>query len=282
MRRDIRVQIIYNLAISFSFIKDLIMKKILVTLLLVIVALGGAAYYYLGSINSIVKEQIEKHGSSALQTNVSVGGVNIKLLDGFGEITGFSIDNPKGFSTATAIGFNTVRLDIGTENITEMPIVIEEVLIDSVSTLYELNAQGKGNLNALLDQIKSQSSGTKTQAKQPEETKDQSSGKSDIRIVVKKLVIKDTQLVLDLTALGQDKYDETLPTFAIENIGGSKGLPPEELGQAIGKSILDRIIKQAKAKQGDKLTAQAKEKLIKELDGKGGEKLKGLLNSFGD
>ena len=254
------------------------MKKILITILLVIVALGGVAYYYLGSINSIVKEQVEKHGSNALQTSVKVGGVDIKLLDGFGEITGFSIANPKGFSSSIAVGFDTVRLDIGTENITEMPIIIEEILIDSVSTLYELNAQGKGNLNVLLDQIKAQSSGETAEANA---SGTKSSGESDIRIVVKKLVVKDTQLALDLTALGQEKYDETLPTFAIQNIGGSKGLPPEALGQAIGKSMLDKIIKQAKDKQEDKAKAILKEKLMEELDGESGEKIKGLLNSFG-
>ncbi|UZE96803.1 AsmA family protein [Alkalimarinus alittae] len=254
------------------------MKKLLAIFLLVIVALGGAAYYYLGSLNSIVKEQVEKHGSSALQTTVKVGGVNIKLLDGLGEITGFSIANPKGFSSATAIGFDTVRLDIGTENITEMPIVIEEILIDSVTTLYELDAQGKGNLNVLLDQIKAQSTHTKSESKA---SADESSSTSDIRIVVKKLVVKDTQLALDLTALGQKRYDETLPTFSIANIGGSEGLPPEQLGQAMGQQILDRIVKQAKAKQKDKLMGQAKEKLLEKLDSKDGEKLKGLLNKFG-
>lgn len=255
------------------------MKKLLIALLLVILALGGAAYYFLGNINAIVKEQIEKHGSNALQTTVKVSSVNIKLLDGFGEITGFSIANPKGYSTESALGFDTVRLDIGTENITEMPIIIEEILIDSVSTLYELNAQGKGNLNALLDQIKSQSNG---QSSKSSETAGESSGNSDIRIVVKKLVVKDTQLALDLTALGQERYDETLPTFAIQNVGGTNGLPPEELGQVIGKTMLDKIIKQAKKKQEQKLTSKAKDKLMEQLDEKDQKKLKGLLNSFGN
>lgn len=255
------------------------MKKLLVIFLLVIVALGSAAYYYLGNINSIVKEQVEKHGSNALQTTVKVGGVNIKLLDGLGEITNFSIANPKGFSAATAIGFDTIRLDIETENITEMPIVIEEILIDSVSTLYELNAQGKGNLNALVDQITSQGSAQKPAS---EESADNTSSSTDVRLVVKKLVVKDTKLALDLTALGQKRYDETLPTFAIQNIGGKNGLPPEELGQVMAKSMLDKIIKQAKEKQEQKLTNKAKEKLMEQLDEKDQKKLKGLLNSFGN
>ncbi|KZY51883.1 hypothetical protein A3735_22265 [Oleiphilus sp. HI0061] len=102
-----------------------------------------------------------------------------------------------------------------------------------------------------------------------------------MRIVIKKLTIKDTQLALDLSALGQKKYDETLPTFAVSNVGGSAGLPPKELAQAMGKQILDKLIKEAKAKQTEKLKAKAKEKLMEKLEEKGGDKLKGLMKSFG-
>ena len=258
------------------------MKKLLIALLLIIVAVGGLAYYYLGSINSIVKEQIEKHGTSSLQTKVAVGSVNIQLLDGLGEISDFSIANPAGFSDSSALGFKKIKLDIGTENITEMPIVIEEILIDSVSTLYELNASGKGNLNALLDQIGSAPSSEKAEPSAKEESSNEatSTTKSDIRIVLKKLTIKDTQLALDLSAIGQKKYDETLPSFSITNIGGTKGLPAEQLAEAMGKSLLNKMIKEAKQKQTEKLKDKAKEKIMEKLEEKGGDKLKGLMNSF--
>lgn len=254
------------------------MKKILIGLVIIILALSGAAYYVLSDLNSLVKNQIEKHGSSALHTSVSVSDVNIKLMDGLGEINGFSVANPKGFSQTAALSFKTIRLDIGTDNISEMPIIIEEITIDSVATLYELNAQAKGNLNVLLEQLTSGSSSDSTTSK---ESNDAASEKSDVRIVVKKLVIKDTKLALDLTALGDKKYDETLPTFAVNNIGGTQGLPPAELGQAIGKSLLDNMIKQAKEKQKEKLVNKVKEKAMEKLQEKGGEKLKGLMDRFG-
>lgn len=254
------------------------MKKLLIGLVIILLALGGAAYYLLSDLNAIVKEQIETHGTSALQTNVKVSGVNIKLLDGLGEIKGFSVANPKGFSDTAAMGFDTIRLDIGTESITEMPIIIEEIMIDSVSVLYELNAQAKGNLNALLDQL---TSGNSSDSSKLKDTNEDASGKTDVRLVVKKLVIKDTKLALDLRALGDKKYDEVLPTFAVNNIGGTQGLSPEELGKAIGKSLLDNIIKQAKEKQKEKLAGKLKEKAMEKLKEKGGEKLEGLLNRFG-
>jgi hypothetical protein len=261
-----------------NFKKDLIMKKLLIGLLIIVLALAGAAYFFLGDLNSIVKEQIEKHGSSALQTSVKVTDVNIKILDGLGEIKGLSVANPKGFSQTAALSFNNIRLDIGTENITEMPIIIEEIMIDSVATLYELNSQAKGNLNVLLDQLTAGSSSASSSSKEPSEA---SSEKSDVRIVIKKLVIKDTQLALDLSALGDKKYAETLPTFAVNNIGGTQGLAPEELGQAIGKSLLNNIIKQAKEKQKEKLVNKVKDKAMEKLQEKGGEKLKGLMDRFG-
>lgn len=254
------------------------MKKILIALFILILVIAGGAYFLLGDLNAIVKAQIEKHGSSALHTSVNVKEVNIQILDGLGEIKGFSVANPDGFTKTAALGFDTIRLDIGTENITEMPIIIEEILIDSVSTLYELNAQAKGNLNAILDQLKSGSSSDKPTSK---ESNEGTSEKSDIRIVIKKLVIKDTKLALDLTALGDKKYDETLPTFAVSNIGGTQGLAPEELGAAIGKSLLDNIIKQAKEKQKEKLAAKVKEKAMEAIKEKGGEKLQGLMDRFG-
>jgi len=254
------------------------MKKILIGFFILVLVIGGGAYYLLGDLNSIIKGQIEKHGTGALKTSVTVSDVNIKLLDGMGEIKGFSVANPEGFSAGSALAFDTVRLDIGTDNITEMPIVIEEIMIDSVATLYEMNAQAKGNLNVLLDQLSSGSSDSNASA---EVTSDSSSEKSDIRIVVKKLVIKDTKLALDLSALGDKKYDETLPTFSVANIGGTKGLAPDEVGQAIGKRLLKNIVRQAKEKQKEKLAGKVKEKAMEKLKEQGGEKLEGLLNRFG-
>lgn len=251
------------------------MKKIFIALILILLLISVGAYILLGNINSIVKTQIEQQGSSALETEVSVRDVNIKLLEGFGEISGFSIANPEGFSNASALGFETIRLDIETSNLSTMPIVIEEVLIDSVATLYEINTQAQGNLNVLLEPLKSGS--TSSKAPEPSQT---DSGQTDIRIAIKKLVVKGTRLALDLTALGDKKYDETLPSFTLNDIGGTEGLPPEQLGQEIGKRLLNNLLQKAKEKQKEKLGDKIKEKAMEELKDKGGEKLKGVLDRF--
>ncbi|MDX1451032.1 MAG: hypothetical protein R3183_00640 [Oleiphilaceae bacterium] len=261
------------------------MKKLFGFLLIVVVLLGGAAYWLMGNIDKIVHEQIEVQGTKALGVPVAVDDVVIRLMDGLGEIRGFSIANPKGFSDAPLMSFASVRLDIDTEKLSTTPLVIEEVSIDSASALYELNAQAQGNVNVLLDQLKRNmpaSSGGKT-----ENTDASSTSEGDIRLVVKRVVIKDTQLKLDLTGIGQKAYDETLPTFSASNIGGSEGLPPAELGAKIAEAMLDNLVDAAAAKQKERLKQKAidkaKEKVQEELGDKlkDNDKVKGLMEKFG-
>ncbi len=261
------------------------MKKLFMFLLLVVVLLGGAAYWLMGNLDDIVHEQIEVQGSQLLGVPVAVDQVTLRLMDGFGEIKGFTVANPQGFSPANLMGFAAVRLDIDTEKLSTNPLIIEEITIDGVSALYELNAQAQGNINALLDQLKRNAPKSSTSSEPAAE--ESTGGDSDLRLIVKQVVVKDTQLKLDLTGIGQKTYDETLPTFTASNIGGQSGLPPAELGAKIAEAMLDNLVDAAADKQKEKLKQKAidtaKEKLEEKLDDKlkGNEKLKGLMQKFG-
>lgn len=258
------------------------MKKLFGFLLVLVLVLGAATYWLMGNLDDIVHEQIEVQGSKMLGVPVNVDAVTLKLLDGFGEIKGLSVGNPQGFSNATLLGFDAVRLDIDTEKLSTNPLVIEEVTIDSASALYELNAQAQGNVNVLLDQLKRNAPAGKTQAPSEGTTED-TGQESDLRLIVKQVVIKDTRLKLDLTGIGQKAYDETLPTFTANNVGGRDGLPPAALGAKIAEAMLDNLVDAAAEKQKEKLKQKAidkaKEKVEEKL--KDNEKVKGLLDKFG-
>lgn len=256
------------------------MKKVFLFLVALVLLLGGAAYYLMGNLDQIVKQQVESHGTELLKTSVKLNEVEIRLLDGFGELRGFSIANPNGFSERTLMGFDTIRLDIKTEDISQKPLVIEEILIDSVAALYEVNDKAKGNMNVLLDNAKS-TGGDASSGSSSSDNAESGSTESDVRIAVKQIVVKDTQLKLDLTKIGLKAYDETLPTFTASNIGGTSGLPPKELGVEIAKVMLDNLTKQARKKQEDKLKDKAKAKIMEKIEEKGGEKVKGFLNKLG-
>lgn len=254
------------------------MKKFMIAALLLIVVASAGIFYVMGSLDGLIKSQIELHASNALKTKVSVGAVKLKLLDGFGEISGFKINNPDGFSDEQALSFEAIRLDIGTENLGEMPIIIEEITIDSLSALVEMNQPTNSNIKTLLDNVASGTQSSKKPPEQPEETSDTnaSSEPSDVRILVKQLTIKDTALALDLTALGDKKYQETLPTLHIENIGAPNGVPPEQLGTEMASAILKKLKKEAQKKQTEKL----KNKAIDKIKEKSKEGLKGLMDKL--
>ncbi len=259
------------------------MKKAFVVLLVVVAVLGGVSYWLMNNLDRIVKDQVEYQGSRILNVPVRLNQVTLKLFDGFGELQGFSIANPEGFSQNTLLGFDTVRLDLDTENMSAEHIIIEEILVAAAATRYEVNAQGKGNVNVLLDQLQrfKQSQDSAKQSAEGEQTGTQES--SDLRISVKKITIEDTGLTLDLSALGQKVYDESLPTFTATAIGGSNGLPPAELGATIAEVMLRNVARQAAKKQQERLKTKAidkaKEKLSEEL--KDNEKVKGIMDKLG-
>ncbi|MCG8610615.1 MAG: AsmA family protein [Pseudomonadales bacterium] len=254
------------------------MKKFLFSFLtVVILGMAGLFYFITHSLSSVVQEQISIQGSKALNTNVEVSAVAIDIREGKGEIHGFKVSNPEGFSDTTALGFQTIRLDIGTEDLLTMPIVIEEIYIDSLATLFELNAAGQNNLNKLLNAVKQNQGKSDSSSQSPEKADTPAAESSEsIRITINKILIKDTQLALDLTAVGGKQYDETLATFEVTQIGGKNGLPPEQLGNAISEAVLQQLAAKAKAKQVEKL----KQKAIEKLSEKAGEGMRSLLDKL--
>lgn len=249
------------------------MKKTIVLLLLTaVVVIGVGVFKVIGSLDQIIAEQIEVRGSLALNTKVNVASVELNLLEGMGAINGFNVENPTGYSDSSALAFNTIKLSINTTDVTKMPIVIDEVLVSSLSALYELDKSGKGNLNLLLDNTLKSIGVNSSESSKPPET----SERSNLRLVLKKVTVEGTALAIDLTALGNKKYEETLPSIYFTDIGGSQGVTPEALGPLLAKTLLEHLVMEAKKKQTDKLKNQAREKL-KESASKG---LKNLIDKF--
>jgi hypothetical protein len=84
----------------------------------------GLFVYLYNSIDSIVKNGIERYGTDVCGTKVSVGSVDISLKSGTGTIHDLRVANPDGFShdSAVVLGGATLVLDIGSLN--RDPLVI--------------------------------------------------------------------------------------------------------------------------------------------------------------
>ena len=252
-------------------------KKLIVLLLLLIIVITGGLFYVFGSLDHFVAQQIEKQGSHALQTDVEVGSVELHLMNGMGELSGLQVDNPTGFSRYPALQVKTVTLHIDTRSLGAIPMVIENIMVDSLASRYEFNNEGKANLNVLFENVKKAASASATDQESASPEPGAPKQDSGLRLSVKKLTVKNTALVLDLTALGDQEYQEVLPTFVIENVGGPQGVPPQQLGIKIMQAILDQLLAAAKEKQAEKLKGKVMEKIEESTQ----EGIKSLMDKFG-
>ncbi|WP_229702168.1 DUF748 domain-containing protein [Bowmanella pacifica] len=261
------------------------MKKILVILLVLVAAFIGVVFYLVSGVDELIRSQMETQGSKALQTQVQVSKVELSFAEARMSIGGFNVQNPTGYSDDKAFSLGEVKLDLGTS--TQEPYVVEEVLIDAPSVLYEVDASGKANLVVLKDNL--QAMLPKGEDKPASE---QSTGPAPL-VAVQKVTVKDAKLRINFEAmdtgelkLDKKQYELTLPTFQSSPVGVPNGLPADQVGSAIMDSMLDNLIKQAKQRVKDifedKAKEKAKEKIDEEkkkLEEKAKDKLKGLLSN---
>jgi len=260
------------------------MKKGLIAILLIIVVIAGGAWYFLSNAGNLIKEQIEKQGSTMLGTSVTVFSVDLALTEGKLSINDLDVENPTGFSDNDAFSFESVTIDLG--DISGEPYTVQTVSVNAPEVLYELDASGKGNLLAIKNNLmanlpKSDAPAESSEAPNP-------------LVIIEDVTVSKVRLKLDFTNLDtgeyklpleQTSYEIELPTFSAGSVGKPNGLPADQVGAAIVEKMLNNIIDQAKAEAKKRVSEAAKAKAMEKIEeGKGKleekakDKLKDLLN----
>jgi len=256
--------------------------KIIVGILIVLViAVSGVLFFGLTKINEIVEEAIETVGSDTLQAAVNVDAVDIILLEGRGSVKGFSIANPTGFSNNNIISVGDVGLQIDIGSITKDVKVIKEVYIDSIVLRAEQKNITDTNIQALINNLKSSSNTSTTQAT----SADKKSADSDVRLMIESLRIGDSSIDLETEKFGGRTI--SLPGYTQNNIGDkTTGLTPEQISQAIMDSVLTRakqsVKKELEGLLKGELAAKAKEKLAAKVEEVRQEAAAKLQEKLGD
>lgn len=187
-----------------------------------------------GNLNSIVKGAVERYGGRMTETDVRLAGVNLKLREGRGTLTGLRVRNPDGFSGEDAMSLGEITLDVDTESLAEEPIVIEEIRITGPKLLVELAEDGSVNLRSL----------QKTVEDYVPARADGGGGSPPPRVAVRKLTLDGGTLALDATAVGGEKSERKLGGFVLTDLGGSSGVPADQLGQEVLRVMLRRSVEQ--------------------------------------
>jgi len=246
------------------------MKKVLIGIALFLVLVVIGVTWLLSSLDDIVKRQIETIGTELTATQVQVDGVNITLTEGRGRITGLTVANPKGYATDDAFSMNLLQLGIDLQSVGKSPLVLNELIIDAPVVTLEMNEKGGSNLKEISDNVSANTAAADKEAASAQ----QDAGAEPLRILIRKLVIKDVSYAIHSPVEKLDKASGTLPTITLTDVGGSNGGTPGEIGKTIIGDLARRVIKEAAA-AGIKSAVSGK---IKEAGGGMGDALKRLGN----
>lgn len=258
------------------------MKAVKVTLaivFLVVLLVVGVVFMVLINLEGIVEGAVETRGPEVTLTPVTLGGVNIKLLQGLAELNHFEVANPQGFTSPHAFKVDVLRVKVDPSGLRSGTIVLDDVTLEGFSLI----AEQKGlttNIQQLHDAIK-QFTNRQASAASADNTND-AGEQQEPRFVLKHLSFKNNSMSLLTESYGS--YTLDIPALERNNLGGDKGLTASELAIAILEPILENAEKVAKAKLKKVAKSEVEDKVKAKLEETLGEdskatvnKLKGLL-----
>lgn len=244
------------------------MKKILIIAgVVVIVLIAVAVIFLFSNLNSLVAKAIEKHGSDATQTNVSVSGVDISLREGRGSIKGLQVASPDGFKARNAFSLDDITVDIDIKSVRQDPIVIDEIRIQAPIVNAEIMETGASNIDELRKRVQAYTGGTTGES-------GESSGEAK-RIRIKKFVFEKGRVDVDASALGLEKRTIALPEIRLNDVGGTSGAPPDEIARIILTTVVKKVTSEIASSEVDRLIKD-------KLGGSITDKAKGLLEKIGN
>jgi len=238
----------------------------------VVLGVVVSVYITLTALDSLVATAIETYGSEITGAPVSVGSVSIELTEGRGVIRNLRVGNPEGFSDADAFRLGEIELDIDTASITSQPLVIEALVVHAPEALYELDAGGRSNLDAILANVDRYSGSGSGGDDVASSGADAEPAGEETRIRVSRFVFEEGKVTADAAALGREEALEAkLPPVRMNDIGGASGATADQMGKqvlgAVTRSAV-RAVAQSQIEKGltDKLGSEAGEALKKLFD----------------
>lgn len=209
------------------------MKKILLFTLGTVVVLALVAYltlqFFLGSI---VKAGVNKFGPGITQTNVELKSASLSPLSGTGTLTGLTVGNPAGWSSANAFHLGKIHIDMQPFSVFGDRIVINEIVIDQPEFTYETKivSSNISDLLANIEKSMGQQAGNQPQAK---------NGKP-LKLEVKHFVLRNGRVTL---GVGGQAVTMPMPPVELTNVGTAEGgVTPAGLAFAVMRSVTTSVV----------------------------------------
>lgn len=244
------------------------MKKALFTLLIIC----GVFFIVAISYESLAKNKLEQIATQALNSPVTIGGLDIAPFSGTASVRNIRIANPEGFSDASAITLPYISSSIDLKSIFSDHVKINDIRLEGLDIQVELNEKGmnlqtiKTNMNKV----------TETSTSSPSTT-------TDINVDTTAETVGEKTVSIDLIQLtnisvgssiqGQDAISIAVKDITLNNIGSNKDVTTTQ----VIRLVMDAVLRDAVKVGG---SASLKAGFDKLLDGAGdiGQGLKSLFN----
>ncbi len=226
------------------------MKKLIVVLAVIAAIVVVALIVAVSNIDKLIAKGIEKVGSDAMQTRVSVSGVDISFKEGRGSIKGLRVESPQGFDNRTALSLEDITIAIDVESVREDPIVIMEIRIKAPVVNAEITQAGETNINVLKKRVESYGGKVTVGGGEP--------GKPEKKLRIMKFVVEQGRIEVDASSLGLANQTIVLPEIRLSDIGGAAGAAPEEVAREIMSAVAHET---AAAIAGSEIDGLIEEKL---------------------
>ena len=213
------------------------LKKVLIViaLLLVLLVVGGVLF-----LDSIVKAGIGAAGSHVLGVPTQAGSVSIGLLSGETSIERLEVDNPTGYAPVKFLSLGSIEVDAPFSQLTGEKIVIDRVALRNLTIDLEKGADGKLNVEKIVDNLK-----RATGADKPAEPAPAPPAGESKEALVRELRLEKVTVNLRNLAGGKDGVVVVeLPDMVVRELsskGGVDVLASELSGVVIG-SVMKSVI----------------------------------------
>lgn len=241
------------------------MKKMLIGVAIVaVLAIGGVAYFA-SNIDSVIKAAVEKFGSEATRTEVTLSSVDVSLESGTASLNGFRMGNPAGFKTDKAMSFGKVSIKIDHSSLTSDIMVIKEVVIAGPDIIYE-SGSGGSNFDVIQKNVDAYAKSLGAGGKQ-------ASGKEgEAKIIIEHLYVRDGKVALNSPLLLGKTVSVPLPEIHLKDIGKKEnGASPGEVASQLMDEITGSVTGAGKAgvASAAKMAKEAMDGAKKMLEGAG-------------
>lgn len=214
------------------------MKKFIITVIVVLFVGAGIAgwWYMFHRLGGLLEEEIQRAASEAFGTPVTIGDVQLNLVQGAVRIEDLAIGNPPGFAREHAVVFGSIEAAMDFEN-----EQVARVVLDGAQIFIEEKG-GVTNMQRLKEALESRIS-------------DEAGGVASEgeEIVIQLFLMRRTTATFESDSL-QRLSEVEIDEIEMRNLRGT----PDEVAEEIAVSVMDEITQEAERAM---LEAQARKQL---------------------